>query len=111
LADLLLDTSPYGSGATAAIALAAGLPLLTCPSDTFASRMGASLCAAAGLEELICPNPETYIALAIELGQNPDRLHQLRRQLLERHNELPLFNTAGWVDHLEQLLEQLVAVR
>ena len=111
LADLLLDTSPYGSGATAAIALAAGLPLLTCPSDTFASRMGASLCAAAGLEELICPNPEAYIALAIELGQNPDRLHQLRRQLLERHNELPLFNTAGWVDHLEQLLEQLVAVR
>ena len=109
LADLLLDTRPYGSGATAAIALAAGLPLITCPSDSFASRMGASLCSAAGLEELICPNSETYIALAIELGQNPERLHQLRRQLLERHNELPLFNTAGWVDQLEQLLEHLVA--
>ena len=109
LADLLLDTRPYGSGATAAIALAAGLPLITCPSDSFASRMGASLCSAAGLEELICPNSETYIALAIELGQNPERLHQLRRQLLERHNELPLFNTAGWVDQLEQLLKHLVA--
>ena len=42
LADLLLDTSPYSSGATAVTALAAGLPLLTCPGDSFASRMGAS---------------------------------------------------------------------
>ena len=37
-----------------------GLPLLTCPGDTFISRMGVSLCAATGLEELICPTPEAY---------------------------------------------------
>lgn len=108
LADLLLDTSPYGSGATAATALAAGLPLLTCPGDTFASRMGASLCAATGLEELICPTPETYLQRAIELGRQPAKLQRLRRQLLEGHGKLPLFNTAAWVGHLEALLEQLM---
>ena len=110
LADLLLDTSPYGSGATAVTALAAGLPLLTCPGDTFASRMGASLCAASGLEELICPTPESYLQCAIELGRQPAELQRLRRQLLERHGELPLFNTAAWVGHLEALLERLLNV-
>ena len=109
LADLLLDTSPYGSGATAVTALAAGLPLLTCPGDSFASRMGASLCAATGLEELICPTPEAYRQRAIELGQHPAELAQLRRQLLEGHGELPLFDTATWVGHLESLLERLLA--
>ena len=110
LADLLLDTSPYGSGATAVIALAAGLPLLTCPGDSFASRMGASLCAATGLEELICPTPEAYQQRAIALGRQPAELQRLRRHLLTRHSELPLFNTAAWVGHLEALLERLLPV-
>lgn len=108
LADLLLDTSPYGSGATAVTALAAGLPLLTCPGDTFASRMGASLCAATGLEELICPTLEAYQERAISLGRQPDELQRLRSQLVEYRTELPLFNTAAWVGHLEALLEQLM---
>jgi predicted O-linked N-acetylglucosamine transferase (SPINDLY family) len=108
LADLLLDTSPYGSGATAVTALAAGLPLLTCPGHTFASRMGASLCAATGLQELICPTPEAYQERAIALGRQPAELERLRCQLRERHSELPLFDTAAWVGHLESLLERLL---
>jgi predicted O-linked N-acetylglucosamine transferase (SPINDLY family) len=108
LADLLLDTSPYGSGATAVTALAAGLPLLTCPGQTFASRMGASLCAATGLQEMICPTPEAYRQRAIALGRQPAELQRLRRQLLEGRAELPLFNTTAWVGHLEQLLERLL---
>ena len=109
LADLLLDTSPYSSGATAVTALAAGLPLLTCPGDSFASRMGASLCAATGLNELICSTPEAYQQKAIDLGRKPAELQRLRCHLLDRHDELPLFNTVAWVGHFENLLEQLLA--
>ena len=105
LADLLLDTSPYSSGATAVTALAAGLPLHTCPGDNFASRMGASLCAATELNELICTTPEAYLQKAIELGRQPADLQRLRRYLLDRHDELPLFNTAAWVGHFENLLK------
>jgi hypothetical protein len=71
-------------------------------------RMGASLCAATGLEELICPTPEAYQERAIALGNQPTELERLRRQLLERRSELPLFNTAAWVGHLESLLERLL---
>ena len=109
LADLLLDTSPYGSGATAVTALGAGLPLLTCPGDSFVPRMGACLCAATGLDELICPTPEAYQERAIALGHEPAELQRLRRHLLDRHDELPLFDTAAWVGHLENLLERLLA--
>jgi len=35
LADLFLDTARYGAGATGAMALQAGLPLLTCPAESF----------------------------------------------------------------------------
>ncbi|MES2946641.1 MAG: tetratricopeptide repeat protein, partial [Pseudomonadota bacterium] len=38
LADLFLDTTHYGAGATGVAALHAGLPLLTRPGETFASR-------------------------------------------------------------------------
>ncbi|MFN5161689.1 MAG: tetratricopeptide repeat protein [Cyanobacteriota bacterium] len=107
LADLLLDTSPYGSGATAVTALAAGLPLLTWPGQTFAARMGASLCASAGLEELICPSYDVYLESAITLGRKPEELLRLRQRLLEGKGSLPLFNTAAWVKNLERLLLSL----
>jgi predicted O-linked N-acetylglucosamine transferase (SPINDLY family) len=109
-ADLLLDTALYGVGATGVAALAAGLPLITCPGSSFASRMGASLCAAAGLEELICPTPQAYTALAIELAQQPSRLRQLSEQLCNNQEPPPLFDTAAWVGPLEALLQQLMAL-
>jgi predicted O-linked N-acetylglucosamine transferase (SPINDLY family) len=58
LADLFLDTAHYGAGATGAMALQAGLPLLTCPGEHFVSRMGASLCASVHMHDLICPTAE-----------------------------------------------------
>jgi predicted O-linked N-acetylglucosamine transferase (SPINDLY family) len=69
--------------------------------------MGASLCAATGLNELICSTPEAYQQKAIELGRQPAELRRLQHQLLDRHDELPLFNTAAWVGHFEKLLEQI----
>src|ERR1051325_6097474 len=53
-ADLFLDTLPYGAHATAADALGAGLPVLTCKGKAFAGRVAASLLQAIGLPELIC---------------------------------------------------------
>ena len=108
LADLLLDTAHYGAGATGVVALRAGLPLLTLPGESFASRMGASLCAATGLQALICNSPSAYVAQAAALGRNPQALADLRAQLLAGGTQLPLFNTAAWVKSFEALLLTLV---
>ncbi len=104
LADLFLDTAHYGAGATGVMALQSGLPLLSCPGEAFVSRMGASLCAAVGMEEMICPSPEAYVERAIDLGRDPDRLRGLRQRLLDPEAGLPLFDTAAWVLHWEELL-------
>lgn len=104
LADLFLDTGPYGAGATGAVALQAGLPLLTCPGAHFVSRMAASLCAAVHMHDLICPTTEAYVERAIALGRDRDELQQRRRTLLDPGAHLPLFDTAGWVRNWEDLL-------
>jgi len=106
-ADLFLDTAHYGAGATGAMALQAGLPLLTCPGKAFVSRMGASLCAAVHMHDMICPTTEAYEETAIALGRNRELLQERRQQLLNPEAQLPLFDTAGWVKHWEHLLHSL----
>ena len=61
-ADLFLDTLPYGAHATAADALGAGLPVLTCKGQAFAGRVAASLLNAAGLPELVTESLADYEA-------------------------------------------------
>ncbi|MFY8149096.1 MAG: TIGR03032 family protein [Prochlorococcaceae cyanobacterium] len=110
LADLFLDTFHYNAGSTAVHALWAGLPLLTCPGEGYAARMGASICAAAGLQSLICSDPAAYEARAIALATSDrSELGTLRRQLIEGRDRLPLFDRQGWIRGLEERLCQLWA--
>ena len=71
LADIFLDTFPYDAHTTAADAMWMGVPVLTVPGRTFASRVCASLVRAAGMGDLVCSTTEVYVARAIELGRNP----------------------------------------
>src|SRR5574343_1147420 len=103
LADLALDTFPYGSHTTGSDVLWAGVPLITRPGNTFASRVAASLLRAAGLPELIVDTWEAYAALARELAGDTARLHQLRQRLAEQRLSSPLFDTQRFTTDLESL--------
>ena len=69
LADLFLDTFPYGAHSTAADALTAGVPVLTFPGKAFAARFCHSIVHAAGGLELVCSGPDEYIAKAVRFQQ------------------------------------------
>lgn len=103
LADLALDTFPYGSHTTGSDALWAGVPLITRPGNTFASRVAASLLQTAGLPELIVDTWEAYAALARELAGDAARRQQLRQRLADQRLSSPLFDTQGFTSHLERL--------
>ena len=105
VADLLLDTSPYNAGTTASDALWAGLPVLTCPGRTFASRMAGSLLNAVGLNELIAADWLAYENKAVQLALQPEELANYRQRLASSAKSSPLFDTRRFVRNLEATLK------
>ena len=103
LADLFLDTFPYGAHTTAADAIWMGTPVLTTPGRSFASRVCASLAHAAGIGDLVCANLESYVARAIELGRDSGQLSQFKQRLAAKRNASLLFDTPRLVRDLENL--------
>jgi protein O-GlcNAc transferase len=101
LADLFLDTLPFNAGTTASDALWAGVPVLTCCGEAFASRMAASLLTAVGLPELIARDAEHYSALALKLATTPSLMQELRAQLSRNRSDSALFDTARFCRNLE----------
>jgi predicted O-linked N-acetylglucosamine transferase (SPINDLY family) len=68
LADLFLDTAPYGAHTTASDALRMGLPVVTCTGRSFAARVATSLLHAVGMAELATADWPAYRALATDLA-------------------------------------------
>src|SRR5207248_921007 len=102
LADLFLDTLPYGAHTTASDALWAGLPVLTCRGETFAGRVAASLLQAVGLPELVASSLEEYEALALRLAVNPALLLDFRDRLERNRSTSALFDTDRFRRHIER---------
>jgi predicted O-linked N-acetylglucosamine transferase (SPINDLY family) len=107
-ADLFLDTLPYNAQTTAADALWAGLPVVTCLGGAFSGRVAASALTAIGLRELITASLEDYEALAGALARDPGRLQEIRDTLARNRLTCPLFDTARFTRHLEAAYEEMV---
>ncbi len=107
LADLFLDTFPYGAHSTAADAITQGLPVLTVPGKSFASRFCASIVSAAGIPELICDGPDDYVRKAVSFARNPESLAAIRQSLQDQRETCALRDTDGLVRRLEELYWQM----
>ncbi|KQT50555.1 glycosyl transferase [Methylobacterium sp. Leaf456] len=107
LADLFLDTFPYGSHTTAADALWMGVPVLTLMGRSFAARVCASLVRAAGIEEMICTSGDDYVARAVAYGRDPASLRPTRERLIAGRDTCQLFDTPLLVRRLEGLYGQM----
>jgi predicted O-linked N-acetylglucosamine transferase (SPINDLY family) len=106
-ADLFLDTLPYNAGATASDALWAGLPVLTCLGEGFASRYAASLLIAIGLPELITKSQAEYEALAIELASNKVKLKAVKDKLERNRLTTQLFDTLSFTKNIEDAYRKM----
>lgn len=108
MADLFLDTLPYNAGTTASDALWAGLPVLTCPGKSFASRMAASLLRAMDLPQLIAPNMRDYVATAVRLGTDPAAHAEIKRKVAHNRGRTPLFDTVRFARDLEAVYREMM---
>ena len=108
LADLFLDTFPYGAHTTALDSLKAGVPVLTLLGQSFPGRVAASLLNTIGLPELITKNQEEYETLAIELANNPSTLAKIKERLEKNLIATPLFNTPLFTKNIEAVYVKMV---
>jgi predicted O-linked N-acetylglucosamine transferase (SPINDLY family) len=107
LADLFLDTLPYGAHTTASDSLWMGVPVLTLSGQSFASRVCGSLLRAAGLPDMICATADDYVAKAIALGHDKARVDAMRQLLLTGRETSVLFDTPLLVRSLEARYRQI----
>ena len=106
-ADLFLDTFYCGAHTTAADALWAGLPVLTCPGGTMASRISASIVRATGLPELIAADRQAYESLALRLAMQPDELGAVRERLVRNRVTCSAFDTVRRTQELDRAFETM----
>jgi protein O-GlcNAc transferase len=102
IADLFLDTLPYGAHTTSSDALWMGCPVLTCAGESFAARVAGSLLHTIGVPELVTGDLREYEALAVELAGDAARLAGLRTRLAELRLSTPLFDTARFARNIEK---------
>ncbi len=107
LADLALDTFPFGAHTTASDALWAGRPVITIIGETFPSRVTASMLNAIGLNELVAGSIEEYRGLVLELGRNSQALLSLRNKLKANRLSSHLFDTKEFAQDLEALFQKM----
>jgi predicted O-linked N-acetylglucosamine transferase (SPINDLY family) len=107
LADLFLDSVPYGAHTTASDALWMGVPVLTLSGRSFASRVCGSLVRAAGLDDLVCTMPDEYVARAVALAGNRAELEAYKAKLRETRDTCLLFDTGKLVGKLESLYRSM----
>ena len=72
--DLALDPFPFSGSATTCEALWMGVPVITCPGETFASRHSLSHLSNVGLTETIARDLDEYVELAVSLAGDLPRL-------------------------------------
>lgn len=102
--DMVLDPFPYSGGLTTCEALWMGVPTLTLPGETFASRHSASHMSNAGLTDWVVPTLHDYIETAIAKASDPRSLADLRAGLRARVKASPLCDSARFGRSLAEKL-------
>ena len=88
--DICLDPFPYSGGLTTCEALWMGVPTVTLPGETFASRHSLSHMSNAGLVDWVARDIEDYVGLAVARAADLGSLSSLRAGLRARVKASPL---------------------
>jgi len=99
--DLALDPFPFCGGMTSLDALWMGVPVVTLPQIMIAGRQTASMLSNLDLPELIAADEADYVAIAVGLAGDLERLAELRMGLRDRFRRSPLADYPRFTRDLE----------
>ena len=104
--DVALDPYPFCGAATSCEALWMGLPVVTCPRETFASRQTLGILSSLGITDTVASDLSNYVDLAVELANDLPRLAKLRAQLRVQMEQSPLCDADRFATHFVQAVDQ-----
>ena len=84
-----------------------GVPVVTCPGQTFASRHSLSHLFQVGLTETIAGDLQEYVEIAVALAHDLPRLAALCAGLRPQMAASPLCDGPRFAGHLIELLRQV----
>ena len=105
--DLALDPFPFNGGVTTCDALWMGVPVITWPGETFASRHSLSHLSNVGLTETIAKDRGEYVEIAARLAGELPRLAALRGRLRQQMAASPLCDGGRFAEGLSALLRDV----
>nr|AKA09672.1 cytoplasmic O-GlcNAc transferase [Trichoplax adhaerens] len=103
LADICLDTPMCNGHTTGMDVLWAGVPMITMPKETLASRVASSQLTSLGVSELIAKDLTEYEDVAVKYGSDITRLRKLQDKIWQLRHKSTLFNTKTYCQNLEEL--------
>ena len=105
--DVALDPFPYHGATTSLDGLWMGVPILTRRGERVGTHLGESIAQAAGLGDWIADDDAGYVALAVAMTSDLDRLAALRAGLRERVLASSLYDGARFAGHFEEALRAM----
>jgi len=105
VSSIFADTRSYGSHTVASDAMFVGLPVLTVPGSTFASRVSASLNAAAKTSEMTVSSERAWLDAGVRLLRSPSLLAAMHQKVASSARGVEnshLFNSTMFAAGLER---------
>lgn len=92
LFNLGLDTYRINGHTTSADLVCAGVPFITCPTETYHNRVSHSILHELDLDDLVCEDFEMYKKKAIELATNKEYYMSVKQKIIDNREKV-MFNT------------------
>ncbi|RCJ36230.1 glycosyltransferase [Nostoc punctiforme NIES-2108] len=108
IADVYLDSFPFAGTTSLIEPLQVNLPVIARRGTSFRSAMGAAMVQALDVPGLVAYSEESYIQLAVALGNNPELRQQKSAQIKEKMQANPSFlDSRAYSAKIGSLFQQL----
>jgi predicted O-linked N-acetylglucosamine transferase (SPINDLY family)/glycosyltransferase involved in cell wall biosynthesis len=109
IGDVYLDSYPYAGYASSIDGLQVSLPIVIREGESLRSRRGAGLLRSLDITDLVADSEESYIQLAVALGNNPALRQQKRNEIKAKMSDNPSFlDSKGYGAKIGDLFKELL---